>query len=74
VSSFTSCSTHNRSFRRWVIPGKIHQTKRIKENANASFFESSRCAVCTGHITFCYSPTSWTTELWSVMLSRHTGV
>jgi len=29
---------------------------------------------CTGRVTLCYSLTSWTTELWSVMLNGHAWV
>jgi len=38
-----------------------------------SFFETDNQA-CTGRVTFCYSLTSWTTELWYVTLNGHASV
>jgi len=47
-------------------------TKR-KKNESKKKFETDNQA-CTGRVTFCYSLTSWTTELWSVTLNGHAWV
>jgi len=51
--------------------------KRTEENESKKprtcVFEADNQA-CTGRITFCYSLTSWTTELWPVTLSGHAWV
>jgi len=48
--------------------------KQLEENANVSFFAETDNQAGTGHVTFCYSLTSWTTELWSVALNGHAWV
>jgi len=50
---------------------KTHRKKPIEENVNVIFWDTHNHA-CTGRVTFCYSLTSWTTELLSATLNGHT--
>jgi len=49
------------------------EKNRIKETANVNSLRHIQSGV-RGLVTFCYSLTSWTAELWSVTLNGHAWV